>query len=73
MTETPFDEIKAIKEELSGVSDVIAVLAVRKQAAEQTMVEAEDEFNALTKLYHFAKEELDRKKKVLRRLEEANK
>lgn len=67
---TPFDEAKAIREEINGVADIINTLNVRKRGLEQKMVETEAELNAVTKLHGFAKAELDRKHKVLRRIEE---
>lgn len=72
MTPTAFDEVRALKEEISGVAGVINNLSIRKRGLEQKMAETEAEFNSLTLLHGFAKAELERKQKVLRRIEEAN-
>lgn len=70
---TQFDEMRAIREEISGVVDIINTLNVRKRGLEQKMTEAETELNSVTKLHGFAKAELERKQKVLQRLQEQNK
>lgn len=70
---TDFDEAKALREEISGVADIISTLSIRKRGLEQKLTETEAEFNSLSKLEGFAKGELERKQKVLHRLEEHQK
>jgi hypothetical protein len=66
---TDFDPIKAIKEEISGLSDVHKVISLRVDQAAKAMGEAEIELNALLKLQGFARSEMDRKREVLQKLE----
>ncbi|MGH6725124.1 MAG: hypothetical protein ACREB8_01095 [Pseudolabrys sp.] len=66
-----FDASKAAKEELISLSDVLGTLMKRERAAEEAMAIAETELNAIRKLTGFAKIEIERKREMLRRLEEA--
>jgi hypothetical protein len=47
---TEFDPIKAAREELSGLVDVLAVMRRSENAAEQAMARAENDLNAIRKL-----------------------
>lgn len=69
-TPVPFDAKKALREEMQGLSEVLTTLVHRERQAQRTATEAEAELNAITKLRGFAQAELDRKRSVLRQLEE---
>lgn len=69
-TATPFDPIKAIKEEIAGLGSMITVIKSQATAAELQMAEAEARFNALKNIEGFATAEIRRKREVLAQLEE---
>lgn len=64
-----FDPVKALKEEISGLNEVLKVLNIREKQAEEQLGLAEIELNAIRKLTGFAKIEIERKHKVLQELE----
>lgn len=70
MTDTPFDGIKALREEIQGLNDVKKTITKRVHNAERIMAEAEVEHNDTVKLLGFCNSEIDRKRKVLAQLEE---
>jgi len=67
---TPFDAIKAIKEEISGLNDVRGAIVKRERSLQAAYGEIEIELNAVVQLRGFADAELARKREVLRQLEE---
>lgn len=67
-----FDGVKALKEEIQGLVDTRVVLVKRERQLAQQFGELEVEYNSLVKLRGFADAELERKRRVLKQLEEAN-
>jgi hypothetical protein len=65
-----FDPIKALKEEIAGVGDIVTTLTHRKRNLAQKYGELEVELNQVTKLHGFAVAEMERKRQVLKQLEE---
>jgi len=57
---TEFDPLKAAREEAAALSDVLATLRRRENAAEIAMGQAESELNAIRKLRGYAQMELAR-------------
>jgi hypothetical protein len=49
-TMTEFDATRAVREQLTGLADVIRTIRQREQAAEEAMSAAENELNAIRKL-----------------------
>ena len=47
---TEFDATRAVREQLTGLADVIRTIRQREQAAEEAMSAAENELNAIRKL-----------------------
>jgi hypothetical protein len=68
---TEFDPIKALQEELAGLVTVAASIKRREMAAEEAMARAEIELNDVRKVSGYLKIEMDRKRIVLRELQEA--
>ena len=66
-----FDPIKALQEELAGLVTVAASIKRREMAAEEAMARAEIELNDVRKVSGYLKIEMDRKRIVLRELQEA--
>ena len=66
-----FDPIKALQEELAGLVTVAASIKRREMAAEAAMARAEIELNDVRKVSGYLKIEMDRKRIVLRELQEA--
>lgn len=66
---TEFDPLKAAREELTGLMDVLVTLRVRENAAEQMMGQAESELNAVRKLRGFCQDQIARKREQIRKLE----
>lgn len=66
-----FDPLKAAREELTGLADVMATLRQRENAAEAAMGQAEQELNAIRKLRGFCEIEMLRLRERIRKLEEA--
>lgn len=65
-----FDAIKALKEEVAGVTEVRTALVKRERQLSAQLGELEVEHNTVVKLRGFADAELARKREVLRQLEE---
>jgi len=65
MTDAKFDPVRAIREEIQGLSEIRGTLIVRERRAQQNMIEAETEFNALARLRGFVDSELERKRTAL--------
>ncbi len=70
MPEVPFDPINALKEELQGISNVLATVHRQRDRAENRMSEAEVEFNDLRKLEAFIRESHAQKLAALRKLQD---
>lgn len=69
---TSFDGIRALKEEISGLGEVRQVILRRERELTTKHGELEVEMNAIIKMRGFADSELQRKREILRQLEEAN-
>lgn len=67
---TDFDPIKALREEIQGLNDIILTLSSQERRVMATMTEAEITYNGLLKVRAFAAEEMDRKRKILHALME---
>ena len=67
---TTFDPVKAIKEEITGLVEVKTTLVNRERELTAKYGELEVELNAVTKLRGFADAEIERKRTVLKQLEE---
>lgn len=65
-----FEPIKALKEEISGIVDCRMVFVKRERELQQRYGELEVELNSVTKMRGFVDAELDRKRVVLKGLEE---
>jgi hypothetical protein len=57
-----FDPIKAAREELVGLHDVLAVMRRGERVAEEAMAAAESDLNAIRKLRGYAQLEVERLK-----------
>lgn len=66
---TEFDNIKAVKEEISGLTDIRGTLLKREREVESKFGELEVELNNIKKLRGFTDLELERKRAVLAQLE----
>jgi hypothetical protein len=64
-----FDNIKAVKEEISGLTDIRGTLLKREREVESKFGELEVELNNIKKLRGFTDLELERKRAVLAQLE----
>lgn len=67
---TPFDALKAVREELTGMNDVLSTIRRREQHAEASISEAENELNAIRKLRGYCEAEIGRLRERARKLEE---
>lgn len=67
---TEFDAKRAIREEIASLTDIIVAISRRERYLEQQLAEMEVQHGAVAKLRGFASAELERKREVLRRLEE---
>ena len=65
-----FDGIKALREEIAGLNEIIATLTHRRRDAERKLSEAEVDAQQIIKLHGFAVGEVTRKRAVLKALEE---
>ena len=65
-----FDGVKALKEEIAGLIEVKVALVKRERALATQYGELEVEYNAMVKLRGFADAEIERKRAVLKQLEE---
>ena len=57
---TEFDATRAVREQLTGLTDVMRTIRQREQAAEEAMSAAETELNAIRKLRGYCEIEIDR-------------
>ncbi len=57
---TEFDPIKAAREELAGLHDVLTAMRRGENQAEQAMARAESDLNAIRKLRGYAQLEIER-------------
>jgi len=64
-----YDPIKATKEELSGLTDVMHTMRRREMAAEQAMSMAENELNSIRKLRGYCEIEMGKLRTRLTQLE----
>ncbi|WP_065755242.1 hypothetical protein [Bradyrhizobium paxllaeri] len=69
---TEFDHIKALKEEITGLTEVRATLGKEERYAEEALGLAEAKMNALRKLRGFVDISIADKREQLRRLEQAD-
>lgn len=65
-----FDPIKALREELTGLADVMNVIKRRERACEAAIGEAEAELNAIRKIVGFVRIEMEVRREKLLKLEE---
>lgn len=68
---TTFDPIKALQEEISGLVEIRVALSTRERQLSAQYGELEVELNAIIKLRGFAAAEIDRKRLVLKGLQDA--
>ena len=68
-TNTLFDALRALREEIEGLSKIRTTLNVQERRAEMQMGEAESQLNALRLLRSYADGELARKREVLASLQ----
>ncbi|HWP88352.1 MAG TPA: hypothetical protein VNM70_10765 [Burkholderiales bacterium] len=66
-----FDPIKALKEEITGMSDVANVIAAQARESEATLAEAEAKHSALVKMDAFMKDGLRQMREKLQAMETA--
>jgi hypothetical protein len=69
-TTTMFDPIKALHEEIEGVSNIVKTLTAETRKAERAAAEAAQYYDSMVKLKAFAEQELLRKRRVLSQLQE---
>lgn len=67
---TDFDPVKALREEIMGLTEIKASLSRREKNLQMQYTELEIELNSVTLLRGFADQEIERKRKVLKALEE---
>ena len=66
-----FDAIKALQEELAGLAAVEASIRRRESVAEESIAKSEQELNDIRKVRGYLRIETDRKRDVLRQLQQA--
>lgn len=66
-----FDPIKALREEIEGVSNILTTLTAETRKAEMAAAEAAQHYDSMVKLKAFAEQELLRKRRVLAQLQES--
>lgn len=67
---TPHDPAKALREEIQGLVDIRATMAHKERYLQAEYGKIEVELGAVTKLRGFCDAELDRKRNILKALEE---
>ena len=67
---TPFDGVKALREEIEGLMGVRSAIVSEERRAQEALGQAEVHYNNIVKLRGFADAELARKRAVQRGLEE---
>jgi hypothetical protein len=70
-TPTPFDPLRAAREELAGLADVQRALTRRQNACEEAMATAENELNAIRKIVGYVRISVDTLKARIAELEKA--
>jgi hypothetical protein len=68
---TEFDPIKALREELAGLNDVLVTIAQRERQCQAEIAAAETELNAVRKLVGYVRIAIDERRAELHRLEQA--
>lgn len=68
MTPTPFDAMRAAREEIQGLTEIRLQLVAQKRRAEDKITIAENELTTATKLLGFCDAELERKRQRLMEL-----
>ncbi len=68
-TVAQFDQIRALREEIEGVANVLKNLTAETRRAEMVAAEAAVHYDNMVKFKAFADQELQRKRKVLAQLE----
>jgi phage shock protein A len=68
-TSTPFDPLRAAREELAGLSDVQRALTRRENACEEAMSLAEQELNAIRKITGYVRLSIDTLRQRITELE----
>ena len=66
---TTFDPLKAVREELTGLTDVLRTMRQRENDAEIAIAKAESELNAIRKLRGYAQVEVTALQERIRKLE----
>lgn len=66
----PFDPLRALREEIEGVANILKTLTAETQQAEMRASEAAQHYDNMVKLKAFAEQELLRKRRVLTQLQE---
>ena len=64
-----FDQMRALREELAGLADVMGAIKARERACEAAIAAAESELNAVRKLVGFVRIEMEKRREQLRKLE----
>jgi len=64
-----FDPLKAAREELAGLNDILRVLMQRERRCEELMSEAENELNAVRKIIGYVRIGQDKLKECIKELE----
>jgi hypothetical protein len=65
-----FDGARALREEIQGLGDIKVTIRRRIQVAETRLMEAQSDLDDAVKLRGFCDAEIDRKRAVLKQLEE---
>lgn len=66
-----FDPVRALREEIAGMSDVANVIAAQARESEATLAEAEAKHSALVKMDAFMKDGLRQMREKLQAMETA--
>lgn len=66
---TTFDPLKAAREELAGLADVMRALTRRENACEEAMAAAETELNAVRKITGYVRISIDTLRQRITELE----
>lgn len=66
---TDFNPIKALSEEIAGLSNILTTLSAETRFAEMRAAEATQHYDSLVKLEAYTKGELARKRQVLYQLQ----
>jgi hypothetical protein len=66
---TVFDQARALREELTGLNDVMVAIGSRQRTCEAQIAAAESELNAVRKLTGFVRIEIEKRREQLRQLE----